>query len=118
MLPEVGQRSPKAFYKCACEVRFLRHLSGELGQPQPGTIQRCDNEAALRFVENQVQHSRLRHIDIKYFVVRDWVAAGDIVPEKVATSLNVADIFTKILDRMLFLRFRDMLLYRPSIRKF
>ncbi|WVZ58706.1 LOW QUALITY PROTEIN: hypothetical protein U9M48_008947 [Paspalum notatum var. saurae] len=39
----------------------------------------CDNERAVKLANNQVQHSRTKHIDICHHFIRDHVAKGDIL---------------------------------------
>jgi hypothetical protein len=58
----------------------------------------CDNESATRMVENPVEHSRTKHIDIGYHFLRDHSQLGDIVIDHVSTHKQLADIFTKLLD--------------------
>ena len=45
---------------------------------------------------------RTKHIGIKYWHFRDQIASGHIVVEKIHTSLNWADIFTKALGPATF----------------
>jgi hypothetical protein len=42
----------------------------------------CDNESAIKIANNQVQHSRTKHIDICHHFLRDHVAKGDIILER------------------------------------
>jgi hypothetical protein len=36
----------------------------------------CDNESAIRMVDNPVEHSRTKHIDIRYHFLRDHQQKG------------------------------------------
>ena len=38
----------------------------------------CDNESAIRIAHNPVQHSRTKHIEVRYHFIRDHVAKGEI----------------------------------------
>jgi hypothetical protein len=38
----------------------------------------CDNESAIRMADNPVEHSRTKHIDIRYHLLRDHQQKGDI----------------------------------------
>jgi hypothetical protein len=38
----------------------------------------CDNESAIRMADNPVEHSRTKHIDIRYHFLRDYQQKGDI----------------------------------------
>jgi hypothetical protein len=57
-----------------------------------------DNESAIKIANNPVQHSRIKHIDIRYHFLRDHEAKGEIVLRYVTTEWQLADIFTKPLD--------------------
>ena len=46
-----------------------------------------------------IQHSITKHIEIKHHFIRDHVQKGDIMLESVDTLYQIADIFTKPLDR-------------------
>ena len=58
----------------------------------------CDNESAINIVENPKDHTRTKHIDIRYHFLRDHVEKGDIDIPHVGTDMQLADIFTKPLD--------------------
>ena len=62
----------------------------------------CDNESAIKLVNNLVQHSRTKHIDIRHHFLRDHEAKGDIALQYVSTDGQLADIFTKPLDESRF----------------
>ena len=36
----------------------------------------CDNESAIRMADNPVEHSRTKHIDIRYHILRDHQQRG------------------------------------------
>jgi hypothetical protein len=49
-------------------------------------------------VDNPVEHSRTKHIDIQYHFLRDHQQRGDIEIAYVSTKEQLADIFTNPLD--------------------
>ena len=51
---------------------------------------------------NPVQHSRTKHIDIRYHFIREHVMNGTVVLHFVPTADQIADIFTKPLDESTF----------------
>ena len=69
----------------------------------------CDNESAVKLTNNLVQHSRTKHIDIRYHFIRDHQMKGDITIESVGTNDQLADIFTKPLDEKRFCKIRTEL---------
>jgi hypothetical protein len=62
----------------------------------------CDNESAIRLADNPVEHSRSKHIDIRYHFLRDHKQKGDIDVCHINTDHQLADIFTKTLDGKIF----------------
>ena len=64
----------------------------------------CDNTSAIAISNNPVQHSRTKHIDIRYHFIRDHVMNGNVELHFVPTEKQLADIFTKLLDESTFSR--------------
>ena len=52
--------------------------------------------------KNQVFHERTKHIDIKLHFIRDVIAEGSVVVNKVSTEENPADMITKPLPSSKF----------------
>jgi hypothetical protein len=69
----------------------------------------CDNESVVKLANNPVQHSRTKHINIHHHFLRDHVAKGDIILEGVRSEDQLADIFTKPLDKTRFCMLRNEL---------
>jgi hypothetical protein len=69
----------------------------------------CDIESAIRMADNPVEHSRTKHIDIRYHFLRDHQQKGDIEIAYVNTQNQLADIFTKPLDEKTFSKLRNEL---------
>ena len=66
----------------------------------------CDNTSAINISENPCQHQRTKHIDIHRHFLRDNVEKGLIFMNFCSTENQIADIFTKALNRELFERNR------------
>ncbi|GKA27780.1 retrovirus-related pol polyprotein from transposon TNT 1-94 [Tanacetum coccineum] len=58
-----------------------------------------DNKSAIAFCCNNVQHSRSKHIDIRFHFIKEHVENGVIELYFVNTKYQLADIFTKALYR-------------------
>ncbi|GJW84235.1 hypothetical protein Tco_0157380 [Tanacetum coccineum] len=58
----------------------------------------CNNKSAIALCCNNVQHSRSKHIDIRYHFIKEQVENG-VVELFVRTKYQLADIFTKALGR-------------------
>ncbi|GJX16355.1 hypothetical protein Tco_0217187 [Tanacetum coccineum] len=59
----------------------------------------CDNKSAIALCCNNVQHSRSKHIDIRFHFIKEHVENGVIELYFVNTEYQLADIFTKALCR-------------------
>nr|GEV54062.1 retrovirus-related Pol polyprotein from transposon TNT 1-94 [Tanacetum cinerariifolium] len=59
----------------------------------------CDNKSTIALCYNNAQHSRSKHIDIRYHFIKEHVENGVIELYFVNTEYQLADIFTKALSR-------------------
>ncbi|GKE93415.1 retrotransposon protein, putative, unclassified [Tanacetum coccineum] len=59
----------------------------------------CDNKSAISLCCNNVQHSRSKHIDIRFHFIKGQVENGVVELYFVNTEYQLADIFTKALCR-------------------
>ncbi|GJZ74435.1 retrovirus-related pol polyprotein from transposon TNT 1-94 [Tanacetum coccineum] len=62
----------------------------------------CDNKSVIALCCNNVQHSRAKHIDIRYHFIKDQVENGIVELYFIRTEYQLADIFTKPLHRERF----------------
>ena len=68
-----------------------------------------DNTACVQISKNPIHHQRTKHVAKYYMYLRDLCLAGEIELVGCGTTVQVADIFTKGLDRTQFQKFRDVL---------
>lgn len=100
----------RALANTASEVAWLVHLLHDLRVQVPiFPLLLCDNKSAICLSQNPIAHKRAKHINIDYHFVREQVASGKLKVQFVPSHLQVADIFTKRLPRLLFMLFRSML---------
>ena len=69
----------------------------------------CDNTSAINITKNLVQHSRTKHIEIRYHFIRDHALKGDISIEFVETHYQLVNVFTKPLSEDQFCKIRRKL---------
>jgi hypothetical protein len=62
----------------------------------------ADNTGAIALSEEAANHTRTKHIDLRYHFIRGHIEAGTFLPIWVSTHRNSADIFTKALPRSTF----------------
>ncbi|GJU67083.1 hypothetical protein Tco_1253342 [Tanacetum coccineum] len=59
----------------------------------------CDNKSAIALCFNNVQHSRSKHIDVRYHFIKEQIENGVVELYFVRTEYQLADIITKALPR-------------------
>nr|GFA67473.1 retrovirus-related Pol polyprotein from transposon TNT 1-94 [Tanacetum cinerariifolium] len=57
----------------------------------------CDSKAAIAISCNPIQHSRTKHIDVRYHFIKEKVKKGIVELFFVGTEYQLADLFTKAL---------------------
>jgi hypothetical protein len=94
---------------CCAQLLWMRQTLKDYGYKLGKVPLLCDNESAIRMADNSAEHSRTKHIDIRYHFLRDHQQKGDIEIAYVNTHNQLADIFTKPLDEMTFSKLRNEL---------
>ena len=64
----------------------------------------CDNTSAIAIANNPVQHTRTKHVDIRYHFLREHVMNGTVELHFVPTNQQITEIFTKPRDESTFSR--------------
>ena len=62
----------------------------------------CDSKSAIAISCNPVQHTKTKHIDVRYHFIKDHVEKGTIELYFVNTDFQLADLFTKPLEEKRF----------------
>lgn len=96
--------------EAAKEGLHVYNLVNEILEVQTPMQVHLDNVGAMYVAQNSVNNSRTKHIDIRYHMVRDWVAKGFFKLMHVPSVDNVADVFTKALPVPALRRFAAKLL--------
>ena len=98
-----------ALSDCSRQVMWIRSLLGELGYKLHAIPISGDNQGSLFMASNPITESRSKHIDIRYHYIREVVEAGHVEVFFIDGNDNPADLFTKNLGHIKFLRFRSQL---------
>ena len=77
------------------EALWLTGLVKELGIQQIGVPLYCDSQNAIYLAKNQMYHARIKHIDVRFHKIREMVATGELLLEKIHTSENATDMLMK-----------------------
>ena len=114
-MPTVALSSTEAEFMAACDaakvILFVRSILWDLGIPQlAATLLYEDNDACTAMANANKPTSRTRHMDIRHFALTEWVERDLVALERVHTSINLADHFSKQLQSTLFSRHVDWIL--------
>ncbi|GJX03083.1 retrovirus-related pol polyprotein from transposon TNT 1-94 [Tanacetum coccineum] len=84
---------------CCAQILWMRSQLTDYGLGFNKILMYCDNKSAIALCCNNVQHSRSKHIDIRFHFIKEHVENGVIELYFVNTEYQLADIFTKSLAR-------------------
>ena len=92
------------------EILWLRNLFQEIGYslnvPSPLWL---DNQSALSVAKNPEHHGRMKHLDLRFYWLRDEVDKGTIQVAHLRTDDMPADVLTKPLARIKLASMRQKL---------
>jgi len=83
----------------AQELLWLKRLLQELGYSAGKPVLWCDNQSTVAMTKDPIFSARSKHIEARYFFIRELVEAKEMRVKHVAGEENVADIFTKPLSQ-------------------
>ncbi|GJT61575.1 hypothetical protein Tco_1005108 [Tanacetum coccineum] len=87
---------------CCAQILWMRSQLTDYGFQFNKIPLYCDNKSAIALCCNNVQHSRAKHIDVRYHFIKEQVENGIVELYFVRTEYQLADIFTKPLPRERF----------------
>ena len=79
----------------AREIMWLCKFLKEIGVPYHTPKVFCDSNSAIYWAEDPVQHQRNKHVELKYYFIRDVVDKELVKLYRINTKYNIADLFTK-----------------------
>nr|GEW34411.1 retrovirus-related Pol polyprotein from transposon TNT 1-94 [Tanacetum cinerariifolium] len=88
-----------ALSSCCAHILWMRSQLSDYGLGFNKIQMYCDNKSAIVLCCKNVQHSRFKHIDIRYHFIKEQVENGVIELYFVNTEYQLADLFTKALGR-------------------
>nr|GEV99393.1 retrovirus-related Pol polyprotein from transposon TNT 1-94 [Tanacetum cinerariifolium] len=87
---------------CCAQVLWMRTQLTDYGFHFDKIPMYCDSKAAIAILCNPVQHSRTKHIDVRYHFIKEKVEKGIVELFFVGTEYQLADLFTKALPEERF----------------
>ncbi|GKA94224.1 retrovirus-related pol polyprotein from transposon TNT 1-94 [Tanacetum coccineum] len=87
---------------CCAQVLWMRTQLTDYGFFFDKVPIYCDSKSAIAISCNPVQHTRTKHIDVRYHFIKDHVEKGTIELYFVGTEFQLADLFTKSLPEARF----------------
>nr|GEX26946.1 retrovirus-related Pol polyprotein from transposon TNT 1-94 [Tanacetum cinerariifolium] len=87
---------------CCAQVLWMRTQLTDYGFQFDKIPIYCDSKAAISISCNPVQHSRTKHIDVRYHFIKEKIEKGMVKLFFVGTEYQLADLFTKALPEERF----------------
>ena len=119
--PTIALSSTEAEFVAATETAkallYVRTIMQEIGMTQDkATIIHIDNNGALNMANQHQPTRRTRHVDIKHFIIQEWVERDLMFLRRITTQDNYADALTKNVGWTLHHRHFDYIMgrIRPS----
>ena len=94
---------------CSRQAIWIKTLIKELGIKIRSIPIYGDNQGSIFIASNAVQESCTKHIDIHYHYICKLVVAKEVELQFVPGEMNLADMFTKNLQKIKFTQFQNQL---------
>ncbi|GJV49479.1 putative ribonuclease H-like domain-containing protein [Tanacetum coccineum] len=83
---------------CCGQVLWIQNQLLDYGYNFMNTDINIDNNSTICIIENPIQHSKTKHIEIRHYFIRDCNTKKLIQMVKIHTDYNVADLLIKGFD--------------------
>nr|GEY86688.1 copia protein [Tanacetum cinerariifolium] len=97
MTPSTAEAEYVSISACCAQVLWMRTQLTDYGFNLKKIPIYCDSKSAIAISCNPVQHSRTKHIAVRYHFITEHVEKGTIELYFVKTDYQLADLFTKAL---------------------
>ena len=101
-----------ALSMCVRDMLYLHQLLKDIVTIPLPMVCNCDNLGTVQILNSGNRSSRSKHVDIKYFFVREKIMEGVIKLVHIPSKDNMADLFTKPLPAPAFGTFTQTVLNR------
>nr|GEV73246.1 retrovirus-related Pol polyprotein from transposon TNT 1-94 [Tanacetum cinerariifolium] len=96
------KQAPRAWYDMLSSFLLSQEFSKDYDLKFNNIPLYYDNKSAIALCCNNVHHSNLKHIDVRYHFIKEEVENGVVEFDFVRTEYQLADIFTKAFPRERF----------------
>nr|GEZ02200.1 retrovirus-related Pol polyprotein from transposon TNT 1-94 [Tanacetum cinerariifolium] len=86
-----------SLFACCAQVLWMRTQLTDYGFNFNKILIYCDSKSATAISCNPVQHSRTKHIVVRYHFIKEYVEKGMIELYFIKTDYQLADLYTKAL---------------------
>ncbi|GKD01520.1 retrovirus-related pol polyprotein from transposon TNT 1-94 [Tanacetum coccineum] len=87
---------------CCAQVIWMRTQLLDYGYKYNNIPMYCDSKSDIAISCNPVQHSRTKHINIRYYFIKEHVEKGTVELYFTETEYQLTDLFTKALPKERF----------------
>ena len=106
--------SQEAEWYSACDAaktaKYIRNLFQQLDLMDSSPIPLMeDNQVCIDFTTKPIGSSQMKHLDLRYHFLKDYLRQGVVKFFKVKSQDNISDIFTKALPIKTFVHLREMM---------
>ena len=93
------------------EILWIRNFWAEINRKSifDPILLKVDNQGVIQLSNNNKFHMHMKHINVRYHFIHEALENKLLEIKYVPTDENIVDIFTKLLSRPLFEKFRKML---------
>lgn len=84
------------------EEIWLQRLCSGIRFEQRAMKVSCDSQSKIFLAKNPAYHSKTKHIDVQYHLVRDMVESNKVLLEKVDMLENITYLLTKSMSVVKF----------------
>ena len=94
------------------QVLWTNYFLLAQGYTPKRTVIYQDNKSVILLEKNGRRSSskRMKHINVRYYFVKDHIKSGDVCMVHCPASEMIGDFFTKPLQGALFLKFRNIIM--------
>ena len=87
---------------------WLNQFLQELVLNQMEYIVYSDSQSTIDLSKNSMYHSRIKHINVRYYWIREEVESESFHVKKIHISENLVDILTKMITKDKFELFKEL----------